>query len=197
MSIRLFVSKFISENTTYIGSVGDIFWNYQNNTLRRSDGQTPGGLLAIPEPVFPQIAFMNYFDFDSQSVTTFDQTNTWKLLNCTTTTSFSRNGFVHTNNRITNVGSPKIVKMEGIASLESQDGNLEIHMAFFKDGVIVPCSEQSVFTFTRGNTEYASAVPFHCITDLPTGSFIEVYVKNSTNTNSIKLQNINVILTEL
>jgi hypothetical protein len=192
MTIRLLVSKLLTYGSSYIGDIGDVFWNVETNSLRRSDGITVGGV-----PVIPEKAYMNYFDFSSGRTTVFTQTDTWTKLNCLTTSAFSRDGFVHTNNRITNMGNPKIVKMEGIGSVTSSQGDLEIHMAFFKNGVLIPCANQSTFTSTHGNNHYASSIPFHCITDLPTGSYLEVYVKNSTNTNSVILQNINVIVTEL
>jgi hypothetical protein len=202
--MRLLVSKLLSYDSSYIGDIGDVFWDVDTNSLRRSDGVTVGGVPVIPDfpeiPVIPEIVekgYINYFDFDNGSTTTFPNSNTWVKLNTTTTSNFSRNGFVHTNNRVTNSGSTKIVKLEGIGSVISAQGSLEIHMAFFKDGQLISCSEQSTYTVTHGNNSYASAIPFQCITELQTGSFIEVYVKNSTNSNSIILQNVNVILMEL
>ncbi len=195
MTLRLLVSKLLSYDSSYIGDIGDIFWNVDTNSLRRSDGVTVGGVPVIPEIV--EKGYINYFDFDNGLTTTFPNTNTWAKLNTNTTSNFSRNGFVHTNNRVTNSGSTKIVKLEGIGSVISAQGSLEIHMAFFKDGQLISCSEQSTYTVTHGNNSYASAIPFQCITELQTGSFIEVYVKNSTNSNSIILQNVNVILMEL
>jgi hypothetical protein len=198
MTMRLLVSKLLSYDSSYIGDIGDVFWNVDTNSLRRSDGVTVGGVPVIPN--FPEIVekgYINYFDFSNGLTTTFSNTNTWVKLNATTTSNFSRNGFVHTSNRVTNSGSTKIVKLEGIGSVISSQGSLEIHMAFFKDGQLISCSEQSTYTVTHGINSYASAIPFQCITELQTGSFIEVYVKNSTNSNSIILQNLNVILMEL
>jgi hypothetical protein len=138
-------------------------------------------------------AYINYFDFSSASVTDIVTEDTWVKLNTNTTSLFSRDGLVHTNNRVTNTGGKKVFKIEGIISVASGNNN-EIHTAFFKNGVLHPCSEQSTVT-NSGNK--VNALPFHCLIELNTNDFIEVYVKNKLNTTDITLGNVNVIVTEL
>jgi len=136
-------------------------------------------------------AYINYFDFSSASVTTIAQTNTWYKLNTSTTEGFSNDGLVHSNNRVTWTGQGKFVfKLEGIASVISGSNNV-IHMAFFKNEQLWPCSEQEATIGTGGK---ASAIPFHCLIELETNDFIEVYTKNATATTSITLDNVNVIV---
>jgi hypothetical protein len=137
-------------------------------------------------------AYVNYFDFSSNSVTTVDTADTWYKLNSNTTTLFSRNGLAHTNNRVTNVGPTRIFKLEGIVSMVAGN-NQEIHAAFFRDGVLYPCSEQSTITGTGNRT---NAIPFQCVIELTTNQYVEVWVKNQTGTNNITLKNLNVIITE-
>ena len=138
-------------------------------------------------------AYINYFDFSSASVTDIVTEDTWVKLNTNTTSLFSRDGLVHTNNRVTNTGGKKVFKIEGIISVASGNNN-EIHTAFFKNEVLHPCSEQSTVT-NSGNK--VNALPFHCLIELDTNDFIEVYVKNKLNTTDITLGNVNLIVTEI
>ena len=138
-------------------------------------------------------AYINYFDFSSSSVTDITAINTWVKLNADTTSIFSRDGLVHTDNRVTNTGSSKVFKVEGIISV-SAGSNQTIHAAFFKNGVLHPCSEQSAIT---SGSNRVQAIPFHCLVELGTNDYIEVWVKNQANTTDITLDNINVIITEI
>ena len=164
--------------------------------------QTKGSLLTIAEmdgnltylEELAQPAYINYFDFSSAAVTTISVTDTWYKLNTTTTSSFSRNGLAHTNNRVTNTSSgSKVCKLEGVLSV-SAGNNDEVHAAFFKSGVLFPCSEQEAVMGSGGKN---NAIPFHCVAELNTNDYVEVWVKNASNTTNITLDNVNVIVTEL
>jgi hypothetical protein len=138
--------------------------------------------------------YINYFDFSSQSVTTVAQSNTWYKLNTTTTEGFKRNGLVHGNNRVTYTGeTTRVFKLEGIVSVESGNNN-QIHVAFFKNDNLHPCSEQEVTTSGSGR---ASNVAFQCLIELAQNDYIEVWTKNATGATNITLGNINVIVTQL
>lgn len=137
-------------------------------------------------------AYINYFDFSSASVTDIVTPDTWVKLNTNTVSLFSRNGLVHTNNRVTNTGGKKVLKVEGIVSI-SAGNNEEVHVAFFKNGVIHPCSEQSTIT---NSGDKVSALPFHCLVELNTNDYVEVYIKNNAHATDITLGNVNVIVTE-
>jgi len=138
-------------------------------------------------------AYINYFDFSSNSITDITAINTWVKLNADTTSIFSRDGLVHTDNKVTNTGTSKVFKIEGIISV-SAGSNQTIHAAFFKNGVLHPCSEQSAIT---SGSNRIQAIPFHCLIGLNTDDYIEVWVKNQANTNDIILDNVNVIITEI
>jgi hypothetical protein len=153
-------------------------------------GIDPGDVEAIVEAMKP--AYLNYFDFASGSSTTIATAGTWVKLNTTTTQGFSRNGLTHTNNRVTNTGTSKVFRLHGIASLASGNNN-EIHVAFFKNGEIIPCSEQDIVTSAAGKM---NAVPFGCLTQLNTNDYVEVWVKNTTGTTAITLDNVNVEVIE-
>ena len=159
---------------------------FQNNLSSVAFTGSYSNLINLP-------AYINYFDFSSNLVTDIVSVNTWVKLNTNTTSLFSRDGLVHTNNRVTNTGGQRVFKVEGIVSVSSGNNN-EIHTAFFKNGVLHPCSEQSTVT-NSGNK--VNALPFHCLIELNTNDFIEVYVKNKLNTTDITLGNVNVIVTEI
>lgn len=139
-------------------------------------------------------AYINYFDITSGAVTAIPVANTWYKLNATTTEGFSRDGLVHSNNRVTFTGSQvTIFKISGIASISSGNNNV-LNVAFFKNGILHPCSEQSV---TASGVGKASNIAFQCLISLNKNDFIEVYVKNQTGTTNITLDNINVIVEQL
>jgi hypothetical protein len=221
MVSKLIVDKLLNEKEgEYIGRDGQVFWHTDAKSLRRSDGVTKGGIPIIQNggatgftgsqgdigftgsqgeiPSFIPTQFINYFDFTSSSVTTFESVDQWKKIETDTINLFSSgNDFVHTNNRITNTNGDIIVKMEGIGSIRCAQGSTEIHMAFFKNGILIPCSEQSGYTVTHGQNSFSSAIPFQCMIELDVDDYIEVWVKNANSTTDITLDNINVIVTKL
>lgn len=138
-------------------------------------------------------AYLNYFDFDSDSVTNITTADTWVKLNTDTTQGFQQNGLSHTNNRVAYSGDTSVFEVNGIVSIGSGN-NQEIHVALFKNGSLFPCSEQSVVTSAAGRR---SGVPFQCLVELEEGDFLEVYVKNQTATNDITLGNLNVIVKQV
>jgi hypothetical protein len=166
----------------------------QNETEAGANTATRvGGLLADMCDQF-DTAYANYFDFSSGSITTIASINAFVKLNTTTTTNYSRNGLVHTNNRLTWTGTTaRVFKFEGIASVTSGNANV-IHVAFFKNEALWPCSEQENTTGVGGK---ATAIPFHCLIELEENDFVEVYVKNATGTTNITLDNVNVIAQQL
>lgn len=138
-------------------------------------------------------AYANYFDFESDLTTTITTAGEWVKLNTDTTSGFTRNGLTHTNNRITYSGPATVFQLLGIASLTSSP-NVQINIAFFKNGELWPCSEQDVTTGTGGR---ANNVTSSCLIELEEGDFVEVYVKNVTSTANVTLDNLNVTVIQL
>lgn len=137
--------------------------------------------------------FVNMIDFTSNLITTISIVDTWYLLNTDTVSVYSQ-GFTHSNNRLTKVGdSWGPIKLEGCISVSAGNNN-EIDVTFYKNGTILPCSRQSVVTSSGGKS---SAIPFHCLTYMLNGDYIEVWINNTSATTNITLENINVILTEI
>jgi hypothetical protein len=167
--------------------------NIEDGTLVTVGGKLKFQYNGVSNEVALKPAYINYFDFSSNSVTDITSSNTWVKLNADTTSVFSRDGLVHTDNKVTNTGSSKVFKVEGIISV-SAGSNQTIHAAFFKNGIIHPCSEQSAIT---SGSNRVQAIPFHCLIELNTDDYIEVWVKNQSHTTDITLDNINVIITEI
>lgn len=166
----------------------------KNETIPRANtALRVGGLLEDMVEQF-DTAYINYFDFSSGSVTNIAVAGTWYKLATNTTEGYSRDGLVHSNNRITWTGATtRVFKLEGIVSVESGNNN-QIHVAFFKNGELHPCSEQEVTTSGNGR---ASNIAFHCLIQLALNDYVEVWVKNVTATTAITLDNVNVIVTQL
>jgi hypothetical protein len=135
----------------------------------------------------------NMFDFSSASVTTVSSSGTYYLLNCSTTSLYTR-GFTHSNARLTKVGDAYgPIKMEGNLAVSSNN-NAEIHAKFFKNGIEIPCSLGSMVMSSGGK---GNTIPFHCITDMVDGDYVEVWVSNESSAHNITLENMNIILSEL
>jgi hypothetical protein len=118
-------------------------------------------------------------------------------LNTDTTAGFSRNGLTATNNRVTNTSSnAKVVKLEAILSfIPATSDFINVSAAFFQNDTIIPCSEQKALTGVALQNEI-TVLPFHCVTQLDPGDYVEVWINNLTDETAIKLDNINVIITE-
>lgn len=139
-------------------------------------------------------SFINLFAYGTSSVTTMTASNTYYKLNVDTTVGYSRNGLSSTSGNKVSYSSSltKVFKVECIISLSSGNNN-EIHVAFFKNGEILPYSEQDLVTDSGGKL---GAIPNQCLVELATGDYIEVWCKNKTATNSINISNYNLIITE-
>ena len=170
------------------GSVRIVDGNEQDDYILTSDADGVASWQSKPH-------YINYFEFAGSPVTTVVSSGTWYKLNTTGTTSlFSRGELVHTNNKVTYTGTTaKVFEIEGIIAISSGN-NQEIHASFFKNNSLYPCSEQSTITSSGGKS---TAFPFHCVVELQTNEYVEVFVKNQTSTDNITLNNVNVIVKEL
>lgn len=161
---------------------------FENNRLNNRQVWYPAFDRLLSGP-----AYINYFDFSSGTVTTITTSNTWVKLSADTTQGFSNNGLEHTQNRVTNKSIKKVFQLEGVASV-SAGNNDEVHIAFFKNGELWPCSEQETVMSSGGRS---NSIPFHCLVELDTNDYIEVWTKNKNATTDITLDNVNVIVKEM
>lgn len=139
---------------------------------------------------------LNFFDFSTGETTTADE-DVWTPLLCETTQGFQRNGLslveqegsITTTQMVYNGSVSKQVRFSFIASVTGT-ASRRIHLALFKNGTLVPCSEFAQ-TIPSGNSEITIAG--QCVTEMANNDVIEVYAKCSTHALSIVLDNINVI----
>lgn len=177
---------------TYLKCVGMQELSDLDHVVRYSDLEAY--ILAKADSDEYKPSYMNYFDFSSASDTTFVSSGTFCKLVTETTLGFSRNGLVHSNNRVTYTGSgTKIFNINGILSASGSTNN-KIHAAIFKNGALWPCSEQDT---TVGTGAAQFNIPFQCLVSLESGQYIEVWVKNNSGTNKITLDNVNVLIVEM
>jgi len=149
--------------------------------------------------------FINYFDFSSGVTTTLTQ-GVWTPLLMEATIGFENSNFSFKNTGeivwggplgpngeipLSNLGE-RIFKVELILSGASGNNN-EIHVAFYKNDSLWPCSEQSVVTTSGGKT---TSLPTQCLVNVNVGDRLRVYIKNSTASSDFVLSNVNVIVTE-
>jgi len=149
--------------------------------------------------------FINFFDFSSESTTNLTQ-NVWEPLVVVAEVGFSNTNFFFKTDGSIIWGGPvgaggeisladigeRIFKLELILSGSSGNNN-EIHAAFFKNGNLWPCSEQSVVTSAAGR---ANNIPVQCLVNVVPGDELQVYIKNTTSNSDFDLTNVNVIVTE-
>jgi len=161
-------------------------------TYIRSDAVGDG--LLYNGGVLTGSAYINCFAFGITGTTSIATQSFWYKLEIVTTEGFSRDGFSHSTNRITNNGRTRIVKAEAIISLSSGNNNV-IHLAFYKNGdTLVPCSEQDITTSSGGR---AGNIPLQCLVEMENGDFIEIWTKNTSGTSNIITSHYNFIVTEL
>jgi hypothetical protein len=139
-------------------------------------------------------AYLNFFDILGTKVTTISGINEWTILETGATVGFSNDHItVSPVGKVTNIGEKRLFKIDVVISVSSGNNNV-LHVAFFKNNVIVPSSEQDVVTNAGGK---ATSFPMQCVVELLPSDYLEIKIKNATATNNILLTHLNVILTEL
>jgi len=135
----------------------------------------------------------NFFDYTGGTITTISSTGVYYKVNANTTSNYTK-GFTHTNGRLTKVGDGyNPIKLEGNIAFQGSN-NDEIHILFYKNGVAIPCS---LGTKVIGGSGKGDTIPFHCMTDMVDGDYIEVYVANISGARDVTLENMNVIISEM
>ena len=139
-------------------------------------------------------SYINYFDYSSNSTTTISSAATWYKLNSNTTQGYSQDGLTHTNNRITYGGATtKVFAVQAIVSVNGTN-NDNVSFAFFKNGSIVPCSEQDGI-LPSGSKNIA--VPVQCLVELSTNDYVEVWVNNQSAGHDVTLAHLNVVVNQM
>lgn len=159
--------------------------------------QVKGSKLTIPEMdgnlVYLDKDYINYFDVSSGAQTTMTASNTFYVLQTSTTEGLVKGGFTYSNNYIERTGADTAIEAQATISFEGGN-NKDYHIAFFKNGLLWPCSEVSTSANGSGKPAFLVA---QCLVPLDTGDYIEVYAKNATDTTDLTLETLNVIVKEI
>ena len=134
------------------------------------------------------MGFLNYFYFDGGFVQDIATINVWVKIGAPTVLGLSRNGFTHTQNRVTNTGSNKIIEIIGLASLAAVNNDI-LGFGIFKNGALVEAGSQEV---TMPATARPTSVTTTSYIEFNTGDFIELFVRNKSGARDITVNNINV-----
>lgn len=159
--------------------------------------QVKGSKLTISEMdgnlVYLDKDYVSYFDVSGGLQTTMTASNTFYPLQTTTTEGLVKGGFTYSNNYIERTGIDTAVDARATISFEGGN-NRDYHVAFFKNGLLVPFSEVST---SANGTGKPSFLVSQCLVSLDSGDYLEVWAKNASDTTDLTLDNLNVIITEI
>lgn len=134
------------------------------------------------------MGFLNYFFFEGSYAQEITTINEWVKIGAPTVLGLSRNGFTHTQNRVTNTGSNKIIEIIGLASLSSGNNDI-LGFGIFKNGELVEAGSQEV---TMPSSARPVSVTTTSYIEFNTGDFIELFVRNKSGARDITVNNLNV-----
>ena len=137
-------------------------------------------------------AIGNYFTSDNTTATTFSAVAAPTTILATTSANDINQKFVHTGNRLTYVGElQKGFEVQAVASFTGAGQNKLIGLYVAKNGVILPDSEMYA---TTDGTNKAQSISIQTITRLVNNDYIEVWIENDTDTTSVVVTFLNVII---
>lgn len=137
--------------------------------------------------------FADMYDTTGGTITTISSTGVYYKVNANTNNVHIK-GFTHTNGRLTKVGDEyNPIKAEGNISFLGSN-NDEIHILFYINGSPIP---SSLGTKVISGSGKGDTIPFHCLTDMNDGDYLEVYVANISGARNVTLENMSIILTEM
>lgn len=128
--------------------------------------------------------------------TTISSSSTFYKVSGTTTASADNAKFTHTSNRLTcNATVPR--KFMLIAHLSFiATNNTDIEFGFY-DSTLAAVRTPSRTVVTADTGPAAQQVSFSCVTTLEDTDYIEVHCANNTDTTSVTVKNLNVLITEV
>ena len=136
----------------------------------------------------------NYFMTNNATVTTITTVDTAvKVLGATTANAINQK-FTHTDNRLTYVGA-LIRDFQVTATISLTSGNNKVIGVYVaKNGVIITSSEMYSTTSGSGRAE---SVTCQTILELAENDYVEIWVENSSNSDDITVEYLNVICKSL
>jgi hypothetical protein len=127
------------------------------------------------------------------TATTFTSSNTWNLVSGTTFAAYGNSPkFVHTNRRLTYVGAiTQDFYVTGTVTLQTASINQTFGVTFAVNGVPQDSESLEVRTGAANQPFQVSGI---ALAPLSTNDYVELYVKNLNNTNSVTVTDFNLIL---
>jgi hypothetical protein len=118
-----------------------------------------------------------------------------KILGTTTASSINQK-FSHTNNRLTYTGGlARSFKVTSFVSANSVSTNaVTILVRIYKNGVAIPESEAQAATSATARNE---SFPSQAIIEMVQNDFVEIFIANATNANSLLVTELNVVIEAL
>ena len=136
----------------------------------------------------------NYFMTNNATATTISTVDTAVKASGTTTANAINQKFTHTDNRLTYVGA-LIRDFQVTATISLTSGNNKVIGVYVaKNGVVIPSSE--MYSTTSG-TGRAESLTCQTILELNENDYVEIWVENSSNSDNITVEYLNVICKSL
>lgn len=109
----------------------------------------------------------------------------------TTTAGTNNIRFSHSNNRLTYVdGRDRLFMFSAIGDAINGGNNDQYGFSFYKNGSLIAESEKILTADSAGR---AGVFAIQAIIDLVSGDFVEVFVRNVSNTADVTISHLNVI----
>jgi hypothetical protein len=136
----------------------------------------------------------NYYMTNNATVTTISTVDTPVKALGTTTANAINQKFTHTDNRLTYVGA-LIRDFQVTATVSLTSGNNRVIGVYVaKNGVVISSSEMYSTTSGSGRSE---SVTCQTILELNENDYVEIWVENSSNSDDITVEYLNVICKSL
>lgn len=133
---------------------------------------------------------------ESQSTaTTIAVTGTYVKADVTTTAGSVLGRFTHTSNRLTYTGSKtRVFDIDAMLSVTSTTDGNQIGVKIYKNGSAVVGSRAIANVRVTGGVNRANNIKPQSIISLNTNDYIEIYITNLSNTNSVTVTDFNLII---
>lgn len=132
---------------------------------------------------------------DNVGLTTFAASNTWtKIVGITTTAGVTNSKFTATNNRLTCTAAiDRKYSLQATISFEAGANPIAVKFGFYDSNVGI----RTASTFNHLATNDINHVSLIDIAELNSGDYIELYAMNTDNDESLRVVDMNVILSQL
>lgn len=129
------------------------------------------------------------------TATTISVTGTYVKANITTTAGSVLGRFTHTANRLTYTGSKtRVFDIDAMVTTTSTTDGNQIATKIYKNGVAVAGSRAIGTARVSGGVNRANNIKPQSIISLSTNDYIEIYITNLTNTDSVTVTDFNLII---